>query len=169
MFPSFPRFYSAYVSGTNAVVCGNFSLKACVYADRSHLFECKFRAAAPFASVACAMLYAVGLIAGRGIPPQVVQGVICWVTVVMTSLGSVWAWAYKCLQNHLMRPFRPGFVISPEQNERPSVTFYDGEFLSLAGNCIAKVSKIGNLVNAFIPNNGEPSFHAGNHTRLWGI
>tara|TARA_R110000868_G_scaffold102701_2_gene283015 strand:+ start:4692 stop:5207 length:516 start_codon:yes stop_codon:yes gene_type:complete len=167
--PSFAGFYPTYGARENAIVCGNLALQSLVGSNGSNLFQRQFRRPATFASVRCAVAYFVGVVVLRCVPSKVAQGVIGWVAVVMASLSSVWAWAYKCLQNYLMRPLCFGFVISPEQNKRPSVTFYDGEFLSFAGNCIAKVPKVGNLVNAFITNNGEPSFHAGNHTRLGGI
>ena len=60
---------------------------------------CKFCHPLPLTTSGNPMIYSISHVRLSGIPSKVGQAVICWFSIIVATLHSVWAWANKCHQD----------------------------------------------------------------------
>ena len=159
MRPSFAVFNPADGVFSNAIVGGYLALKPRISTNGGNLRFGQLGASATLAPVGSSMLNPITLIVLRGIPSQVFNAIVPRIAVVMAALHFWRARPNKSGQHQCVRLRNFDFVVSPKAHKGPVLLSVERVGLDLARFCGAHVSMIRNLVQTFVPNNRQPSFH----------
>lgn len=159
MTPANSTFYSANMTTQNPIICGYLPLKTSIRPNSFNLFFGEFCIPAAFTSIACPVFYAISLICGSSVPPQIAQDVIFWIAVVMAAL-ILFRWrANKRKKN---KPMHFGALLSivfPKLNCQPPIFSIFRKGFHLPALNRSNSSVVRNFINSFVSNYREPIFH----------
>ena len=165
MPPAQPRFNSANRGLPYTIFGSDNSLRSWVFSNSGDLSSSKFCSTRLFTAVSSSMPDFISDIRFMRIPPQIREGVIVAVSIVMAALFSFWSRPNKRCQNERMYLMVFTNIAFPKHN---SAVLRPGAAISRSNKSIThvpNVSGVGNFVVSLISNYRQPSFH----TALYGI
>lgn len=158
MRPTFFCFDSRDSVRLDAVLSSNNCLKALIFSNSNNVSLAQLGGCTSGSPIRCAMMNAVALIGGRGIPSQIFKSIVGRIAVVMAALHALWLWAVESKHNGAMYAHHFGFVVLPKKNAAPpSAGLLVGGFKN-SGSDAPNVSKVRDFIAPLKTGNVAPDF-----------